>query len=105
VVSYTTVQRTREIGIRMALGAQPGSIRRLVLGQGVMAVCAGLTAGVVLSLAAAPVVRRFLIGISPTDPIPYAEVAILVLFVALTACYIPMRQAMRVDPMVALRYE
>ena len=105
VVSYTTVQRTREIGIRMALGAQPGSIRRLVLGQGVMAVCAGLTAGVVLSLAAAPVVRRFLIGISATDPMAYAEVAILLLFVTLAASYIPVRHAMHVDPMVALRYE
>jgi ABC-type antimicrobial peptide transport system permease subunit len=71
----------------------------------VTVVCAGLAAGVVLSLAAAPVVGRFLIGISPTDATAYAEVAILLAFVALTACYIPVRQAMRVDPMVALRQE
>jgi predicted permease len=105
VVSYTAKQRTREIGIRMALGAPPSSIRRLVLCQGVMAVCAGLAAGVVLSLAVAPVVRRFLIGISPTDPIAYAEVAALLVFVTLSASYIPARRAMRVDPTVALRWE
>jgi predicted permease len=105
VVSYAAEQRTREIGIRMALGAQANSIRRLILGQGVIVVCAGLAVGVVLSLAAVPVVRRFLIGISPTDPIAYAEVAILLVFVTLTACYIPVRQAMRIDPMVALRHE
>ena len=105
VVSYTAVQRTREIGIRMALGAQAGSIRRLILGQGVAVFCAGLVAGVVMSLAAAPVVHRFLIGISPTDPITYAEVAILLALVTLTACYIPVRRAARVDPTVALRQE
>jgi predicted permease len=105
VVSYTANQRTREIGIRMALGAQASSIRRLILGHGVRVVCAGLAVGAALSLAAAPVVRRFLIGISPTDPIAYAEVALLLVFVTLTACYIPVRRAMRVDPMVALRSE
>jgi putative ABC transport system permease protein len=105
VVSYTANQRTHEIGIRIALGAQARSIRRLILGQGVIVVCAGLAVGAVLSLAAAPVVRRFLIGISPTDPIAYAEVALLLVFAALTAFYIPVRRAMRVDPMVALRNE
>ena len=105
VVSYTANQRTREIGIRMALGAQASSIRRLVLGHGVIVVCAGLAVGAVLSLAAAPVVRRFLIGISPTDPMAFAEVALLLMFAALTACYIPVRRAMRVDPMACLRNE
>jgi predicted permease len=103
VVSYTANQRTHEIGIRMALGAPASSIRRLILGQGVIVVSAGLGVGAALSLAAAPVVRRFLIGISPTDPMAYAEVAVLLVFVTLTACYIPVRRAMRVDPMAALR--
>jgi ABC-type antimicrobial peptide transport system permease subunit len=70
-----------------------------------MVVSAGLAAGVVLSLAAAQVVRRFLTGISPTDPITYAGVAILLVVVTLTACYIPVRRAMRIDPMAALRHE
>jgi predicted permease len=105
VVSYSAEQRTREIGIRMALGAQANSIRRLILGQGVIVVCAGLGAGVLMSVAAAPVVRRFLIGISPTNPIAYVEVAILLVFVTLTACYLPVRRATRVDPNVALRHE
>jgi hypothetical protein len=103
VVSYTAELRTREIGIRMAMGAQASNIRRLVLGQGVMVVCAGLAAGVVLSLAAAPVMRRFLIAISPADPIAYAGVAILLVLVTLTGCYVPVRYATRVDPMTALR--
>jgi len=105
VVSYTANQRTREVGIRMALGAQASSIRKLILGQGVIVVFGGLAVGSVLSLTAAPVVRGFLIGISPTDPIAYAEVALLLVFAALTAFYIPVRRAMRVDPMVALRNE
>ena len=105
VVSYSSVQRTREIGIRMALGAQTNSIRRLVLGEGVTLVCAGLAAGVVFSMVSVPVVRRFLINISPTDPLTYAAVAMLVVLVALVACYIPARRALRVDPIVALRHE
>jgi predicted permease len=105
VVSYTTARRTHEIGIRMALGAQASSIRKLVLGRGAMVVGAGLAAGVALSLAVAPVLRRFLVGISPTDPVTHAEVAILLLFVTLIACYIPVRRAMRVDPIAALRCE
>jgi predicted permease len=103
VVSYTAEQRTREIGIRMAMGAQASNIRRLVLGQGVIVVCAGLAAGVVLSLAAAPVIRRFLIAISATDPIAYGGVAIFLVLVTLTGCYGPVRYATRVDPMTALR--
>ena len=105
VVSYSAEQRTREIGIRMALGAQASSIRRLILGQGVIVVSSGLAVGVVMSVAAAPVVRRFLIGISPTNPIAYVEVAILLVLVTLTACYLPVRRATKVDPNVALRHE
>jgi macrolide transport system ATP-binding/permease protein len=105
VVSYASVQRTREIGIRMALGAQANSIRRLVLGEGVTLVCAGLAAGVVFSMVSVPVVRRFLINISPTDPLTYAAVTMLLVLIAVVACYIPARRALRVDPIVALRYE
>ena len=105
VVSYSAEQRKREIGIRLALGAQPGSIRRLVLGEGVIVACAGLAAGVVLSLAAGPAVRRFLVGISPTDPLAFADVAILLGLVMLVACYIPVRSATRIDPVLALRQE
>ena len=105
VVSYTAVQRTREIGIRMALGAQAKRIRKLILAQGVILVCAGLGAGLVLSRVAVLVVRRFLIDTSATDPLTYAAVATLLVLVALTACYIPARRAMRVDPIIALRHE
>jgi predicted permease len=105
VVSYSVEQRAREIAIRIALGAQTGSIRALVLGQGVVVVCGGLAAGIVLSLAVAPVVRRFLIGISPADPKIYGEVALLLVLVTLVACYIPVRRATKVDPIIALRCE
>jgi|SRR5579864_490216 len=105
VVSYSTEQRTREIGIRMALGAPKHAIRRLVLGQGIAVLCVGLAAGVLLSIASAPAVRGLLIGISATDPLIYAEGAVLLSTVTLLACYLPLRRAMRLDPMVALRYE
>lgn len=105
VVSYAVVQRTGEIGIRMALGAQANSIRRLILGEGVTLVSAGLAAGIVFSMVSVPLVRRFLINISPTDPLTYAAVAMLLVLVALIACYIPVRIALRVDPIVALRHE
>jgi predicted permease len=105
VVSYNVEQRTREIGIRMAFGAPRSSIRALVLSQGLIVLCAGLATGTMASVASAPVVRRFLIGVSATDPITYAQVAILLSFVTLIACYIPVRRAMRVDPWVVLRYE
>jgi ABC-type antimicrobial peptide transport system permease subunit len=98
VVSYTAEQRTREIGIRMALGAPKSAIRTLVLSQGLIVLCAGLVIGAIASLASAPVVRRLLIGIDATDPITYAEVAILLSVVTLIACYIPVRRAVRVDP-------
>jgi putative ABC transport system permease protein len=105
VISYSVAQRTHEIGIRMALGAQPQDMLRLVVGQGLRL---GLT-GVGLGLAAALFFTRFvsslLFAISPADPISYAGVVILLLGVVMLACYIPARRAMSVDPMVALRYE
>jgi len=105
VTSYTAAQRAHEIGIRVALGAPARSIRGLVLGQGAIVVCAGIIAGVALSVASAPIVGRFLVGISPNDPWTYAETALLVVSVTLAACYLPVRRAMLVDPLVALRQE
>ncbi len=104
-VSYSAAQRTHEIGIRIALGAQRRDIRRLVLGRGLLIVCIGVPAGLALSLAAAPIVRRLVTGVSATDPLTFAEVAMLMACVTLMACYIPARRAMRVDPTVALRNE
>jgi len=105
VVSYAANQRTHEIGIRMALGAQPGDVRKFILKQGLYVVAAGLGLGLLLSLAASRIVGNFLVGVRGTDPLTYAIVAALLTTVALAACYIPARRAMRVDPMVALRHE
>ena len=105
VVSYNAAQRTREIGIRIALGAQGSSIRKLVLGQGAMVLFVGLAAGVVLSFAAAPVVRSFLIGVNATDPLTFIEVVFLLAAVTFVACYFPVRRATRVDPILALRHD
>jgi predicted permease len=104
VVSYAASQKTHEIGIRMALGAQRASILRMIFGQGMLIVGIGLVLGLGAAFAAARVVGNFL-AVSPTDPLTYASVTALLTLVALTACYIPAYRAMRVDPMVALRYE
>ncbi|HEY6937550.1 MAG TPA: FtsX-like permease family protein, partial [Terriglobales bacterium] len=96
--------RTHEIGVRMALGAQPRQILRMILRQGIVIVAVGLVVGVLAALAAAKVVGTFL-TVSPTDPITYAAVSVLLTLVALAACAIPARRAMQVDPMVALHYE
>ncbi len=105
VMAYAVARRTHEIGTRMALGAQPNDILRLVLGQG-----ARLTVyGVIIGVAAALVLTRFmasiLFGVGASDPLIFAGVAILLTLVALAACYIPAHRAMRIDPMAALKYE
>jgi ABC-type antimicrobial peptide transport system permease subunit len=105
VVSYAASQRTHEIGIRMALGAQPAQIRKMVFRQGIFLVACGLGVGFLGALAASRVVGNFLVGVSAVDPAIWAGVAALLAAVTLAACYIPARRAMRVDPMVALRYE
>jgi predicted permease len=104
VTSYAASQRTHEIGVRMALGAQPGEILRMIFRQGIHIVALGLLLGVAGALAAARVVGTFL-TVSATDPLTYVTVSIVLAVVALIACAIPARRAMRVDPMVALRYE
>lgn len=105
LISYMVLQRTREIGIRVALGAQGRDILRLVLRQGIRAAVAGVVIGVLAGLALTRFMSSLLYGIAPGDGLTFAAVALLLLTVAIAACAIPARRAMRVDPIVALRYE
>jgi len=105
VISYSVSQRTREIGIRIALGAQRREMLRLVLGEGLVVIVIGLAIGLGASLALTRFLSGLLFGVSPTDPVTFAGVAALLALVALVACYVPARRAMRVDPMVAVRHE
>ena len=105
VLAYTTRQRTHEIGIRMALGAHPRDILWMVIREGLLLAGVGVVLGIAGALAVTRFLRNLLFGIQPTDATTFVGVAILLALVALLACYIPARRAMRVDPMVALRYE
>ena len=105
VVSYGAAQRTREIGIRMALGAEPNHVLSLVMGQGITIVGGGVLVGLITTLALAPVLRRVLLVGSAADPLAIAGVTVMLTVIALTACYIPARRAMRADPVTALRHE
>jgi len=105
VVSYSVAQRTREIGIRVALGADRGRVRALVLGQGMRATAVGTGIGLACALAVTRVMRALLYGVSPTDPVTFGLVTLVLAGTALVACLVPARRATRVDPIVALRYE
>jgi ABC-type antimicrobial peptide transport system permease subunit len=105
VTAYTTRQRTHEIGIRMTLGASKQDILRLVLGHGLRLTLVGVVIGLAASFALTRYLRSMLLGVTSTDALTFSSVAILLCAVALFACFIPARRAMRVDPMVALRYE
>jgi ABC-type antimicrobial peptide transport system permease subunit len=105
VISYLVGERTHEIGIRLALGAQRATILRMVLRQGLGLVLAGAAVGLVCALIVSHWMAGLLYGVRPTDAVTFAGVALLLIGVALLACYIPARRAIRVDPLVALRYE
>ncbi len=105
VMAYSVAQRTNEIGIRLALGAQRRDVLRLVVGQGAVLALIGVTAGVAGALGLTRFLSGLLYDVDPSDPITIIAVAVLLMLVALLACYLPARRAMRVDPMVALRYE
>jgi putative ABC transport system permease protein len=105
IVAYSVIQRTPEIGVRMALGAQTGDVLRLILGQGIRLIMLGLAIGIIMSLALTRMMRSLLFDVSPTDVSTLVTISVILTVVALLACWIPARRAMRVDPMIALRRE
>ena len=105
VIAYVVGQRTQEIGIRMALGAQRNDVLRLILWQGTRLALLGICIGIVGALALTRLMTKLLYGVSATDPLTFAGLALILAAVAIAACCLPARKAMRVDPMVALRYE
>jgi putative ABC transport system permease protein len=105
VLAYSVAQRTSEIGLRMALGAQPGQVLRLVLKQGMLFALIGAAVGVLVALPVAHLASSLLYGVSATDPLTYGGITLLLVGVALLACYLPARRATCIDPLVALRVE
>ena len=105
VISYLVGQRTQELGIRMALGAQRSDVLRLVLANGIKMVLLGVTAGLLASLGLTRLLTKMVYGISTNDPATFAVMAVLLVIASLCACLIPARRATKIDPLVALRYE
>ncbi len=105
VMSYSVTQRTHEIGIRMAIGAQPRDVFRMILGQGMVLAAIGIVVGLTGAYGLTRLMRSMLFGVEPTDPLTFTAIAVLLVGVALLACYLPGRRATKVDPMISLRYE
>jgi len=105
VLAYSVARRTREIGVRIALGASVGNVLKLILGQSMLTVIAGVVIGIAGSFLLTRTMQSLLFGVSATDPVTLIAVALLLTTVALLASYVPARSATRVDPIVALRYE
>ena len=105
VMAYSASRRTREIGVRVALGAATGDVLRMIVGQGLRTVLIGVVIGIIGSLALTRTVTSLLFGVTATDPLTFGSATLLLVGAALLACYIPARRATKVDPTVALRYE
>jgi ABC-type antimicrobial peptide transport system permease subunit len=105
VISYLVNQRTQEIGIRMALGAQVRHILQLVLKHGVVLVALGVGLGIVAAILVTRLMSHLLYGVTATDPLTFSAIALLLTFIALVACYLPARRAAHIDPVIALRSE
>ena len=105
VMALTVTQRTRELGIRMALGAQRRSVFGMIIGQGALLAMLGIVMGLLLAIMVTRMIASFLFGVQALDPLTFAIGAMLVIGVAILACYLPARRATRIDPLIALRYE